>query len=550
MVYLVAKYCLIFLITALLGFLVGRWSIRRLFVDVTDSFDTLSATSRAAGDAPWDEIRARFDDINPNVRNIVQNEFLAHPYPEIPRALFDKLTRHINEVKEAVVSLPKPEQIDLTGIVNELRSVRATVAELSTNVTDNVAKHDDIDALGKALESQLHSLEGDIAAIPDAMPPSIVNFSPLEEKIAALQASFDELTIPEQVDLSSIESRLTALTGSVQGLLDKPQLDHLALADFDQQLTILRNDVSTLVNNTETPNDEARAILMQISTLDNRVAESITAISNRIDLAPVNKQIAQMAGAIERNTEATKTIQTELDAAKLEEHLQTISVGVAHVRENQMEVAHSAANIDQRLNKFDEELEQLLNQTAQSAELLKPLQTSVDEITDNLGDWQNTEAGRPSRLLDEYSQRLESMLNAADLPQRSELTPLDQKLDKIHARLDALNEDQNLVIPENGQRPSIGPKLLKRAQFGRKDRLQEIAGIGPKLEQTLNKLGVYYYWQIAAWDKRDIRTVDANLEAFRGRIERDDWVRQAKTLRKLAHAAPAPSGRELSQKLN
>ena len=207
-------------------------------------------------------------------------------------------------------------------------------------MTDNVAKHDDIDALGKALESQLHSLEGDIAAIPDAMPPSIVNFSPLEEKIAALQASFDELTIPEQVDLSSIESRLAALTGSVQGLLDKPQLDHLALADFDQQLTILRNDVSTLVNNTETPNDEARAILMQISTLDNRVAESITAISNRIDLAPVNKRIAQMAGAIERNTEATKTLQTELDAAKLEEHLQTISVGVAHVRENQMEVAH------------------------------------------------------------------------------------------------------------------------------------------------------------------------------------------------------------------
>ncbi|MGR8950246.1 MAG: hypothetical protein ACU84Q_19550, partial [Gammaproteobacteria bacterium] len=90
MAYLVAKYCLVFLCTALLGFLIGRWSVKRLFVDVTDSFHTLAETSRAATNAPWDELRARFDDINGNVRNIVRNELRAHSYPEVPRALFTK----------------------------------------------------------------------------------------------------------------------------------------------------------------------------------------------------------------------------------------------------------------------------------------------------------------------------------------------------------------------------------------------------------------------------------------------------------------------------
>ena len=175
---------------------------------------------------------------------------------------------------------------------------------------------------------------------------------------------------------------------------------------------------------------------------------------------------------------------------------------------------------------------------------------SISELSDGVQELASNGTAEQAQLLDRHQQQLATLITDSHQRQRSDLSPLDQKLDKIQARLSALNEDHSGAIPENGRRPSIGPKLLKRAEFGRKDKLQEIAGIGPKLEQSLNKLGVYYYWQIAAWDKRDIRAVDANLEAFRGRIERDDWVRQAKSLRKLAHAAPVPSGRELAQKLN
>jgi NADH-quinone oxidoreductase subunit E len=61
------------------------------------------------------------------------------------------------------------------------------------------------------------------------------------------------------------------------------------------------------------------------------------------------------------------------------------------------------------------------------------------------------------------------------------------------------------------------------------DDLKLISGVGPKLEEKLNALGIRRYAQIAAWTADDIARVDDELN-FRGRIERDDWVAQAKAL--------------------
>lgn len=66
---------------------------------------------------------------------------------------------------------------------------------------------------------------------------------------------------------------------------------------------------------------------------------------------------------------------------------------------------------------------------------------------------------------------------------------------------------------------------------GQADDLKKITGVGPKLEQTLNDLGIWHYEQVAKLKKKDIAWVDERLR-FKGRIERDDWVGQAKELAK------------------
>ena len=72
------------------------------------------------------------------------------------------------------------------------------------------------------------------------------------------------------------------------------------------------------------------------------------------------------------------------------------------------------------------------------------------------------------------------------------------------------------------------PKLLDKPE-GEPDDLKRISGVGPKLEGVLNDLGVYHFRQIASWTATEIAWVDARLK-FKGRIERDDWIAQAKTL--------------------
>ncbi len=62
------------------------------------------------------------------------------------------------------------------------------------------------------------------------------------------------------------------------------------------------------------------------------------------------------------------------------------------------------------------------------------------------------------------------------------------------------------------------------------DDLKMIKGVGPKLEALLHDLGFYHFDQIAAWTSQEVAWVDENLEGFKGRVSRDDWVAQAKLL--------------------
>jgi NADH-quinone oxidoreductase subunit E len=63
------------------------------------------------------------------------------------------------------------------------------------------------------------------------------------------------------------------------------------------------------------------------------------------------------------------------------------------------------------------------------------------------------------------------------------------------------------------------------------DDLKLISGVGPKIEGTLHSLGIYTFAQVASWKKAEREWVDGYLN-FSGRIERDDWVKQAKALAK------------------
>ncbi len=73
------------------------------------------------------------------------------------------------------------------------------------------------------------------------------------------------------------------------------------------------------------------------------------------------------------------------------------------------------------------------------------------------------------------------------------------------------------------------PEFLDGPRDGKADDLKMIKGVGTKLETTLNALGFYHFDQIANWSRENIAWVDNSL-SFKGRIDRENWLEQAKTL--------------------
>ncbi len=70
---------------------------------------------------------------------------------------------------------------------------------------------------------------------------------------------------------------------------------------------------------------------------------------------------------------------------------------------------------------------------------------------------------------------------------------------------------------------------LFTAPEGATDDLKKITGVGPVLEKKLNALGITRLDQIASLSDEDIAKIDTALN-FKGRISRDDWIGQARTL--------------------
>ena len=113
----------------------------------------------------------------------------------------------------------------------------------------------------------------------------------------------------------------------------------------------------------------------------------------------------------------------------------------------------------------------------------------------------------------------------------------EQKSETLRIKLDEV--EQNFIDIEKQQRKAL--KVARKATVAgksngkspakeKRDDLQEIVGIGKVFEQTLHELDIFSFRQIANFDISDVARVNAELKEFKGRMEQDDWIGQAKEL--------------------
>jgi large subunit ribosomal protein L21 len=96
----------------------------------------------------------------------------------------------------------------------------------------------------------------------------------------------------------------------------------------------------------------------------------------------------------------------------------------------------------------------------------------------------------------------------------------------------AVAEAPAAAAPKKAPAKKAAPKAEAKAEAApaaAADDLKQLSGVGPALEKKLIAAGVTTFAQIAAWTEADIAEFDEKL-SFKGRIEREGWVEQAKKL--------------------
>lgn len=110
------------------------------------------------------------------------------------------------------------------------------------------------------------------------------------------------------------------------------------------------------------------------------------------------------------------------------------------------------------------------------------------------------------------TEKLEQELSLA----RQEVKQKDTELANAQAKIRQFNLD--LETERGKPAPVLSPV----------DDLKQISGIGKFIEGRLNKIGITTFRQIANFTEGDIARVAENIKFFPGRIERDNWIEQAK----------------------
>lgn len=192
------------------------------------------------------------------------------------------------------------------------------------------------------------------------------------------------------------------------------------------------------------------------------------------------------------------------------ENLDELEQNVIELEAENAQLKHDSALHRQQIDAFNRDIaeqEDLKIQNKELAQVLKSMENSRNQY--------ENDANRYRKHADRNEKKSET---------------LRLRLDEVEKNFQEIEKQQRKALKE-----ARSPALTEAANdasssTNENDNLQEIIGIGKVFEHTLHELGIYSFRQIARFDVSDIARVNAELREFKGRMEQDDWIGQAKEL--------------------
>ena len=244
-------------------------------------------------------------------------------------------------------------------------------------------------------------------------------------------------------------------------------------------------------------------------------------------------------GELTKAFEKRKALEDKLDDSKQE--YQSFSNLLQSSRSEHDSVNRMLTAAKQRLENLDSLEQSIIELEAENAQLKHDaaiarqendaLQRDVFE-QDELR-IQNKELAQVLKSMDNSRKQYENDANryrkhADKTEQKSET--LRVRLDEVEKNFQAMEQQQIAALDTARKSAATDAANDADSEKDQQDDLQDIIGIGKVFEQTLHELGIFNFRQIANFELSDVSRVNAEMKEFKGRMEQDDWIGQAKEL--------------------
>jgi predicted flap endonuclease-1-like 5' DNA nuclease len=211
------------------------------------------------------------------------------------------------------------------------------------------------------------------------------------------------------------------------------------------------------------------------------------------------------------------SINKMLEAARLRlENLDALEQNV-----NKLEAENAQLKLDSSLAR--QENDALQRDVAEQEELRVKIRelSQVVKSMENARNQHENDANRYRENADKHESKSET---------------LQLRLDEVEQNFMELEKQQRNALDDARRPAAAAAKAAAKATNGKtpaqteQDDLKDIIGIGKVFEHSLHELGIVSFRQIANFDVSDIARVNSELKEFKGRMEQDDWIGQAKDL--------------------
>ncbi len=408
----------------------------------------------------------------------------------------ENITARLNHISATLEAMEAPDlSIEMLHIRERLAGIEASIYNMETPAIDTTALEERFDELHAymttpdyniiELRDRLAGIEASIYNTDFQGEP--VDLGPLQQRLEILQTS----VTTSDPNISEIRDRLER----IEQMLEAHASPTVDLTPVEQRLDMLHSQISA-------PNQDMDGLFQRLSSLE----YAISAIDRQpVDINPLYSRLANM--------------EAELGAIRTELH----GTGQLDVIEQRLAGLHEAL-----LSVQQPDFGPVLN-SLHSIDMAG-LENRMTAIEYGLAALHHTLRTRTETIADHQPAPPRRMPPPPPPLARPVPTPTPPPPRQVRRAVDPLSA---------ARRPGDLANLLTRPAFGPADDLERISGVGPMLSDLLNDVGVYYFWQIAEWSPEDVEYVDDQLQHFRGRIERDDWVGQAKVFA----AEPATANR-------